>query len=210
MIYAAGAPPITRDGAQEAAQRELSKAIYHRYDEPWTERALKAIGHAIDQAVNAAGRNAPGGGIGALVIVVLVVGLLVLARWRFGALRRDRPLFSTGVAGDAELTAAEQRASAQRAAAAADWTTAVVAAMRAAAREVEERGWLQPRPGRTADEFAAEVAGRLPGTEAVLRIAARTFDAVVYGGQPATSDDYDSVAAADRMVRGVDVPAGKR
>jgi len=78
--------------------------------------------------------------------------------------------------------------------------------MRALAMTVEERGLVDPRPGRTADELATEIATALPAASAATRSAATVFDAVVYGKRIATRETYDVVVAAaetvDREQRG--------
>ena len=58
--------------------------------------------------------------------------------------------------------------------------------MRAIVRSLEERALLDPRPGRTADEAAAEAGRALPAHADRLRAAARDFDDVTYGGRTAT------------------------
>ena len=81
------------------------------------------------------------------------------------------------------MTAADYRAEAERFAAAQDWREAVRARFRAVIRELEQRGVLDPRPGRTAGEIAAEGGGAVPEIGNDLRRAARTFDEVWYGGR---------------------------
>lgn len=70
--------------------------------------------------------------------------------------------------------------------------------MRAIVRCLEERALLDPRPGRTADEAAAEAGRSLPGHEIPLRAAARNFDDVTYGGRTADQQTYLTVQALDR------------
>ncbi|NEA03407.1 DUF4129 domain-containing protein, partial [Streptomyces sp. SID10116] len=66
-------------------------------------------------------------------------------------------------------------------AARAHWSQAVQERMRAVVRALEERALLDPRPGRTADEAAAEAGRTLPSHTDRLRAAARAFDDVTYG-----------------------------
>jgi hypothetical protein len=56
---------------------------------------------------------------------------------------------------------------------------------------------LDPRPGRTADEAAAEAGRLLPAHAAPLRDAARTFDDVTYGGRTATQQSYAALRNLD-------------
>jgi hypothetical protein len=194
--------PITRDDAQADARRELSKGIYHRYDDPWPVRAFKAVAHWLDHLFNTVADNAPGGGAGAFGLVVALLVLLAVARWQLGPVRRRTPGMPAGpVLGDRIRSAADHRQAAAQAAAAGDWVTAVTERMRAIARDLEERGLVDPRPARTADELAAEVATLLPEAADKVRAAATTFDAVVYGGRSAERSSYDVVVAADESVR---------
>jgi hypothetical protein len=70
--------------------------------------------------------------------------------------------------------------------------------MRAIVRSLEERALLDTRPGRTADEAAAEAGRTLPAHSDRLRAAARDFDDVTYGGRTATEQAYHRFAALDR------------
>jgi hypothetical protein len=129
------------------------------------------------------------------------VGLIVTLRLRLGALRD-----ATGQGGPGALftdrprSAAEHRAAASEHARAARWDQAVQEQLRAIVRSLEERALLEPRPGRTADEAAAEAARPMPAHAAELRSAATTFDAVTYGGQHATQADHARLRALDERV----------
>lgn len=94
-------------------------------------------------------------------------------------------------------SAADHRTAADAHAAAGRWTEAVQERMRAVVRALEERTLLDPRPGRTADEAAAEAALSLPEHAAGLHAAARTFDDVTYGGRTADADTYARLRTLD-------------
>jgi hypothetical protein len=70
--------------------------------------------------------------------------------------------------------------------------------MRAIVRSLEERALLDNRPGRTADEAAAEAGRALPEHTDRLRSAAREFDDVTYGGRRASELSYRRIAELDR------------
>ena len=72
------------------------------------------------------------------------------------------------------LTARDHRQNAERQAAAGDYTAAIIESVRAIAVDLEERGILPARVGRTADELAAEAsrAAAGPGRRAQGRGAA--------------------------------------
>lgn len=196
MITAAGdSGPITRDGAREAARRELSKGIYHRNDEPWPLRVLHAVQHWLDHVLHAVSRHAPGGGAGAVALLLAALALIGFVWWRVGFIRRT-PTASHTVLETRRRTSGDLLREAETALFEERWDDAVIARMRALAMVVEERGLVDPRPGRTADELAAEVATAMPGADQPLRAAAVTFDAVIYGRRRATRDSYDVVAGA--------------
>jgi hypothetical protein len=193
-------PPVTRDGAQRAAQHELSKAIYHRNSEPLPVRAVRAAGHFIDHALNHALNHAPGGSFGALALVVLAVVVVIVVIWRVGVPRRAATIGAVLPAGRA-VSAAEHRALAEAAADRGDWHTAVVERMRAIARELEERSVLDPRAGRTATELAREAGVTLPIAATDLAKAAEVFNDIAYGGGEAGPAQFELMIAADDGVR---------
>ena len=199
MITADGVPPVTRDTAREAAQQELSKDIYHRYDDPWPVRLFDWIIDWIGRLFDGVTAHAPGGGPGALLLLVVVLGLLAFARWQLGPIRRETRA-RQALLEERTTTAAQHRDAAAAAAAAGRWHDAVVARMRALARDLEERGILDERPGRTAAELAREVTRVLPDAAQAVRAAASTFDEVVYGDRPGTEQSYATVAGADDLV----------
>lgn len=199
IIAGSGLAPITRDGARAAAQRELSKAIYHRDDPPWPVRVVKIVMRWFSRLLDTVARHSPGGGAGALLILLVVGVVVAVAWWRVGTVRSDRRI-AGGVLADPRRSAADHLRDAEAAAAAGRWHDAVIARMRALARQLEDDGVLEARPGRTADELAAEAGAARPDAAAALRSAARTFDDVAYGGRTATRDMYDViVSAADAM-----------
>ena len=200
MIAAsAGGGPITRDGAREAARRELSKGIYHRNDEPWPVRVLHAVQRWLDHMFQTVSRHSPGGGAGAVALLLLAAALLGFVWWRVGLVRRT-PAAERPVLEGRARTSADLLRDAEAAALAGRWDDAVVARMRALAMKVEERGLLDPRPGRTADELAIEIATALPAAREASRSAATVFDAVVYGKRTATRETYEAVVTAADVV----------
>jgi hypothetical protein len=193
--------PVTRSGAQRDAQRELSKAIYHRDDEPLPVRAVHAFGRVVDHFLDKAFAGGISGSGGALALVILVAVIVIVVIWRVGVPRTAAA--SAGVLPPGrQVSAADHRALSGHAADSGDWHTAVVERMRAVARELEERSVLDPRAGRTATELAGEAGQRLPLAADELHAAAQTFNDVAYGGIEATGADLDVVIAADSAVCG--------
>lgn len=190
---------LGREAARRLAQLELARPEYAAGRPGLFSRAA---GWLRDRLGELLGRVAGAAGdpwVGLLVLVGLVVVLAVVVRLRTGPLARAGSRGAT-LFGSSERTAAEHRAAADRCAAAGDWAGAVRERLRAVVRSLEERALLDPRPGRTADEAAAEAGLALPGCAADLRSAARRFDDVVYGDRPAGPDDDAALRALDQRV----------
>ncbi|MFC9246994.1 DUF4129 domain-containing protein [Streptomyces sp. NPDC057136] len=182
--------------AREAAEDELSKPMYHENDPNLLQRGLNSFWDWLSSLFDAVAGGAPGGPLGIVLVVLIVVGLAVALWWRLGTPQRtvrsaDALFGSSTRNADAYRTAAETHAAAGR------WTEAVQERMRAVVRTLEERALLDPRPGRTADEAAAEAGRHLPQHAGHLRSAARTFDDVTYGGRTANEQAYVTLLALD-------------
>ncbi|MGW2828377.1 DUF4129 domain-containing protein [Streptomyces sp. NPDC001286] len=192
-------PPVTipRDPAREAARRELSKRMYHENDPSLFQRALNAFWDWIDKLFGSAAAATPGGALGLVVIVVAVLLVLGALWWRLGTPGRP-PTSSAALFDDRPRSAADHRAAAEAHAAQGHWNQAVQERMRAIVRSLEERALLDVRPGRTADEAAAEAGRALPSHTDRLRTAARDFDDVTYGGRRASEMSYGRIAELDR------------
>lgn len=194
-------PPVTtpREAAREAAESELSKRMYHENDPGLLERALRRFLTWVDELFDAAAGATPGGTTGIVAIVLLIVLAVALLWWRLGT--PGKAAAGAGALLDERVrSAADYRAEAEAHATAGRWTEAVQARMRALVRSLEERTLLDPRPGRTADEAAAEAAVTLPGHAADLRTAARAFDDVTYGGRAGDHAMYVRLRDLDTAV----------
>ncbi|MGW0551272.1 DUF4129 domain-containing protein [Streptomyces altiplanensis] len=186
--------------AREAAERELSKPMYHENDPNLLERAIDRFWEWVNDLFTAASGATPGGAVGLVVVVVLVV-LLVVGLWlRLGTPQRT-PSSEGALFDEGPRSAAEHRTAAEEHAAAHRWNQAVQERMRAVVRSLEERALLDPRPGRTADEAAAEAGRSLPGHADRLRAAAREFDDVIYGGRTADGQAYRRLSELDSDLR---------
>ena len=188
-----------RDEAREAAARELGDPAYVSDDPNPLERAIDWVLERLGELF--AGAGGMSGFTAVTTIVALAVVVAVVIRLRTG--RTGRALRSGGeVFGSAALTAAEHREAAEKAAAAGDLAEAVRERFRAVVRELEQRGVLDARAGRTVDEVASEAGAALPALADDLRGAAVQFDDVWYGGRPATEEGYRQVVSVDGKVRG--------
>jgi hypothetical protein len=193
-------PPVTRGGAQHAAARELSRSIYQHSNEPLLARAFHAVERFLDHRLASLLDHAPAGDGGALAIIVIIAAVIGLVVWRVGVPRRAQAEGAV-LMGSAATKAADHRGLAERAAEHGDWRTAVIERMRAMARELEERGVLEPRAGRTATELAREAATLLPSTAAGLARSAEVFNTVTYGAGTATEEQVAELARADDAIR---------
>ena len=199
----AGSPPdpVTRDGAAAAARSEVAKRAYHRGDPSLVDRALIWVFKRVLKALGASARHAPGHAIGFVLVAVVLAALIVLVFVRVGVLRRS-PRVDDAIFGIEQTTADDHRRRAEQFAAQGEWAEAIRERLRAVAREFEQRGVLDPRPGRTAAELSREAGAQLPALAADLRAATATFDAVWYGGRTATAADEAQLRALDVRVAG--------
>ncbi|MFR9753376.1 DUF4129 domain-containing protein [Nocardia sp. 004] len=105
-------------------------------------------------------------------------------------------------------TAADHRFAAESAAQSSDFDKALQERFRAVLRGLEQRGMLEVRRSRTARETAEDATTALPLERAAeLQPAADSFDEVVYGGRPATEDDYRRLEYADQFSADAPPPA---
>ncbi|GFH33806.1 DUF4129 domain-containing protein [Streptomyces pacificus] len=190
-IHAGDEVPVdlSRVPAREAAERELSKPMYHENDPNLLERALDRFWEWLSGVLDSAAGASPGGPLGLVVIALVVVALIAGLWWRLGTPNRAAAV-GGALFHHRTLSAAEHRAAAEAAAATGRWNQAVQERMRAIVRSLEERALLEPRPGRTADEAAGEAGVPMPGHAEALCAAARTFDDVTYGGRTADRQAY--------------------
>lgn len=190
---------LSREAARELARRELQDP---KYDEAQPSLVVRLLGKAIDairDLFDRASGNVPGGRGGLVVVLLVVVALVVLV------LLKVRPAASGGRGGAVftsgrALSAEEHRALAHDFAARGELAEAVRERLRAIVRELESRGVLDPRPGRTADEVAREAGQLVPSLAEALRRGATTFDEVWYGGRDADRASYDVLVEVDRLV----------
>ena len=195
------AAPVGGDEARRAAEEELSKGIYHQNDPGPIERAVERALEWLDDLLSRAVGATPGGAMGVLVLFALVAALVAVVLWRTGPLRRGARTGPAAVELSGDLTADEHRRRADAHAAEGRFAEAVRERMRAIVRELESRGVLDPRPGRTADEIAREAGALVPVVASDLRTAASVFDEVWYGGRPATAQADAAIRQADQRLR---------
>jgi hypothetical protein len=197
-----GGPPVTvpRLPARRAAEDELSRPLYHQDDPGPLRPVLDGLGEHHSYLFDSAAGASPGGTVGLVVIILAVILLIVALRLRLGAPRRA-PKSDTGLFDEGPRSADDHRAAAEAYAAAGRFGEALQERTRALVRSLEERALLDHRPGRTADEAAAEAGRALPRHADALHAAARAFDEVTYAHRPADSAAYDRVDALDTALQ---------
>lgn len=197
------APPVEpgRELARQWARRELSDPVYAKARPGPVRRLIEWVIERL-QGVHGPSSWALDWRTGLallLLVAALVTAVVLLGTGRLrGPGRRAR---SEAVFAGRALDAAAHRALADQAAAAGRWADAVRERFRAVVRGLEERVVLDERPGRTADEAAAEAAAALPGLAAELADGARLFDDVCYGDRTATAEHAERLRRLDEAVR---------
>ena len=195
----AGGIPVTgRRAGQQLARTELSKTIYH-HQPALTERVAHFLLTWLSRLFRAT-QGVPGGWWGFVALVVLAVILVAVVLARIGPIAGAQRRRARTSALAPVRTARDHRDAAIRLAEAGDYGAAICERVRAIAAELDERGILMPRVGRTADEFAAEAGRALPPHAAGLLGAARLFDEVRYGQRAGTRRGYEQVADLDTRI----------
>jgi hypothetical protein len=196
-----GIDQIGREAARRAARDELQD---RRYDDAQPPLLVRVVGRLIRELLELLARASQGvpGGRAGLLLLLALLGLLVAVVFvklgRPGRGSGGQPVFAVG----RTLTAAEHRALAEQAAARGEWAEAVRERLRAVVRELEARGVLERRPGRTAGEVARDGGAALPALAEDLRRGATVFDEVWYGGRTADASSYATLVAVDTAVSG--------
>lgn len=191
---------LTREAARQAARRELSKARYRDAEPSLLERGISAVLRRLGELLDRV--TVPGGRGGLLLLALLVVGAVAVVLVRLGPLQRrtargPAPALDAGPRQSAE----GHRQAALQAEQAGAYAAAVREWLRAVVRELEDRGVLDVRPGRTALEVARDGGAALPALAGELSTAAVIFDQVWYGGRPASPADAARLAALAERVR---------
>jgi hypothetical protein len=182
-------PLIGRRPAQILARHELGEVSF------WAR-----ILHDIEQLFNTGASAVPGGWFG-LIVFGVIVAVLVIAIVTWARPTAGRRIRARSVLEGKPRTAEDYRRSAAEFAESGDYSQAIIEAVRAIAAELEQRGILRPRLGRTANELAVEAGGELPTLASGLRAVTRLFDDVRYGDRPGTVAGYELACQVDARVR---------
>ncbi|KAB1659498.1 DUF4129 domain-containing protein [Pseudoclavibacter chungangensis] len=200
----AGAPvEHDEETARELLRQELSKAEY-----------VQARPTLIDQLINdfwnwVNGLSVPNASLpfdlsplAVIVVAIVVVAIVALLVGRPALLRRRLAAGRQNVFLDDDTrTATELRAASERAAAAGDWTLAVLERFRAVARDLSDRTIISLRPGSTAHAVTSQASRAFPNDAGDLDRAATDFDAVRYLGRSGSEAAWLRTRDLDERIR---------
>ncbi|ANN20379.1 hypothetical protein SD37_35540 [Amycolatopsis orientalis] len=191
---------IDRDTARLRATEELSGSAYQAAKPSWLSEAFNWVLEKLLGFFDTVDSAVPGGIFAVVLLLVVLIVLIVVIRLRSGPLatsaRAERAVFA-----GRRKASREHRVAAEAAAARGDFDDAVREMFRAVVRSLEERALLDEKSGRTADEAALEAGRLLPDVADALRVGARLFDDVHYGGIPAAESGYRSLSELDERCR---------
>jgi hypothetical protein len=186
-------PGISRLRGQQLARRELARSIYR-------PSLLTRLWHDITHWLSSLVSTTPAGSPswwGLILLAVAVAAAVAVVMYWLGPARVSRRARSTPVLAGKPRSADEHRLDADRLAASGSYGEAIVERIRAIVVDLEAREILLRRPARTAMELAVEAGAAFPAEAAGLTDAARSFDAVRYGGRAGTEAGYRTIRDLD-------------
>jgi hypothetical protein len=194
--------PIGGAAARHAAQMELRKAEYHRDDPGIVTRILDWLGERLDSVF-----SGTASGSATLLLVLVVAAVIALA-----VIRAGRPRRLARAHAQADPLAAERSTDHRRLAADLERRGELAGAMRewlrATVQTIEERGVLDPRPGRTGAGVAREAGTAMPSVQDRLDAVVDAFDAVWFGRRAATPAEVAAAREIAEAVRSARIEAG--
>lgn len=194
-------PDRSSDEMRRAVHEVLSRPEYRHpgksfLSQLWTD-VLDWLARLLSTVVSA--------GIGAWLVVAIIVGLVALVVWRLARDVSRDPGRGVTVQTARVRPAADWRAEAEAHERAGEWRQALRCRYRALVADLAARGFLEEIPGRTAGEYRAELDGSLPSAAPPFHGATELFEGAWYGHRPTGEPDAakfreleDSVLAAAR------------
>lgn len=189
--------PSSGEGRRRLAD-ELAKPDYSEQESPIRRVVRVILDWFFRQFDGGAGDAISGWWVAiSLVVLVLIAAVVIWVIVRVQPGRRARKETEGGVFEERGVSADEYRRRARAARSSGDFSAAVLDGFRALAASAVERFILDDRPGATAREIAAALAGEVPDEREELAQAARSFDAVRYGGLSADEAAAQAVLDLD-------------
>lgn len=203
-----GLPPSDHEPerVRELADEILAHPRYDETEPSLPDRILEWIAERLAELVEAL----VGGGGGAAIAWIILLGFaaaVVFLLVRYG--RITLPALAAGREADVMVeltrTAGEWRAEADRLEADGRWREALRCRYRALVADLVRRGTIPEQAGRTAGEYAGDVAAREPDAAPAFAAATELFEAVWYGGAEAGPADAARFRDLDARVLAVRV-----
>jgi hypothetical protein len=183
-----GLPPPEHDpsSVRELADDILAQPRYDRPDPSIPDRVLEWLGDRLADLIEGL-VSGGGGAVVAWLILLGFAGAVVFLLVRYGKVTLPAPAPAVEPEVMVELTrsAREWRAEAERLEADGRWRDALRCRYRALVADLVRRGTIPELPGRTAGEYARDVAAREPDAAVAFAAATELFEAVWYGGADA-------------------------
>lgn len=188
------------DEARRRILEELAQGKYARGG-GFVQWLLGALGDWFASLVAGAAERPIVGTVVVIALVLLVLGLAVLVLRRTGRLRRTATWSGDArLDADPELSAAELRVRARRALEAGDADDAVVLALRALVRDLQDRTLLDVTAGMTAHEAATAAAAVFPDLRGRLLQTADAFDTAAYSRRTAAQRQAEAAVLLAELV----------
>jgi hypothetical protein len=185
-----GLPPSEHDpeAVRHLADRILSQSRYDVPPESIPQRIMDWLGEQLTRLIDAlAGGGELFGTVIAWTILLGVLGAVIYLLARYG--RVSLPTVAAGpepeVMVELTRTAREWRDEADALEAQGRWEEGLRCRYRALVADLVRRGVVADQVGRTAGEYARDVAGRQPDAAPSFAAATELFEAVWYGGASA-------------------------
>ena len=175
-----GGVDLPPDDARGRIRRELLKPEYD--DSPgFVQWVLGAIERWLTTMLDGISGSSPAHWVVAVIVGLALLTAAVLVLRRSGMLRRSAELsVASDLDADPVQTAAQLRRRASDAASGERWDDAVVLAMRALVRDLDERTLVDVVAGMTAHEAAAAAREYFPELSSPLQKIADDFDTAAY------------------------------
>jgi hypothetical protein len=190
------ASSVSGADAQSAAKDELSKPEYHADDPNALQRLWEWILSKIEHGVGEASWNNRDTVI--LLFLAALICLTVYMVIRAGRIKRsERAAVTDWLSPHDDV---DHRQAALRHTSAGEYDLALREWLRECVRILEDRGIVDPTPGRTGSELAHLAAPRIPKASPALYAAVEAFNEVWFADRAATAGDAESGRLAAEAV----------